>query len=146
MSRVGPGTPLGPLGDQSQIFHDFSWILECLWKSFWEQIFEDFPEKSSEATILERFWDVSLQDRFFHRIFIVLELVWTGKIKQNHCTVIKNQGFAKVSEIRFGVRFFIDFGVTLGGFWQEIEALERFLREKTSFKITSKIGVDFHGF
>ena len=111
-----------------------------------EQIFEDFPEKSSEATILERFWDVSLQDRFFHRIFIVLELVWTGKIKQNHCTVIKNQGFAKVSEIRFGVRFFIDFGVTLGRFWQEIGALERFLREKTSFKITSKIGVDFHGF
>ena len=110
-----------------------------------EQIFDDFPEKSSEAMILERFWDVSLQDRFFHRIFIVLELVWTGKIKQNHCTVIKNQGFAKVSEIRFGVRFFIDFGVTLGGFWQEIEALERFLREKTSFKITSKIGIDFHG-
>ena len=81
----------------------------------------------------------------FHRIFIVLELVWTGKIKQNHCTVIKNQGFAKVSEIWFGVRFFIDFGVTLGRFWQEIEALEGFLREKTSFKITSKIGVDFHG-
>ena len=111
-----------------------------------EQIFEDFPEKSSEATILERFWDVSLQDRFFHRIFIVLELVWTGKIKQNQCTVIKNQGFAKVSEIWFGVRFFIDFGVTLGFFWYEIEALERFLWEKTSFKITSKIGVDFHGF
>ena len=111
-----------------------------------EQIFEDFPEKSSEATILKRLWDVSLQDRFFHRICIVLELVWTGKIKQNHCTVIKNQGFAKVSEIRFGVRFFIDFGVTLARFLQEIEALERFLREKTNFKITSKIGVDFHGF
>ena len=70
-----------------------------------EQIFKDFPEKSSEATILERFWDVSLLDRFFHRIFIVLELVWTGKIKQNHDTVIKNQGFAKVwksgSEVDF---------------------------------------------
>ena len=67
-----------------------------------EEIFEEFAEKSSEATILERFWDVSVQDRFFHRILIVLKFVWTGKIKQNHCTVIKNQGFAKVSEIRFG--------------------------------------------
>ena len=95
--------------------------------------------------ILERFWDVSLQSRLFHGFFMILEVVWTEKIKQNHGTVIKNQGFAKVSEIRFGVRFFIDFGVTLGRFWQEIEALERFLREKTSFKITSKIGVDFHG-
>ena len=111
-----------------------------------EQIFEDFSEKSSEATILERFWDVSVQDRFFHRIFIVLELVWTGKIKQNHDTVIKNQGFAKVWEIRFGSRFFIDFKVTLVRFWQEIGALERFLQEKASSKTTSKIRVDFHGF
>ena len=111
-----------------------------------EQIFEDFPEKSSEAMILERFWDLSLLDRFFHRIFIVLELVWTGKIKQNHDTVIKNQGFAKVWEIRFGSRFFIDFKVTLGRFWEEVGALERFLCEKANFKITSKIGVDFHGF
>ena len=55
VSRVGPRTPLGPLGDQSRIFYDFSWILGCLWRSFLEQIFEDFPEKSSEATILERF-------------------------------------------------------------------------------------------
>ena len=68
-----------------------------------EQIFEYFLKKSSEATILERFWDVSLQGGFFHRIFIVLEIVWTGKIKQNHDTVFENQGFAKVSEIRFGV-------------------------------------------
>ena len=110
-----------------------------------EQIFKDFPEKSSEATILERFWDVSLQDRFFHRIFIVLELVWTGKIKQNHCTVIKNQGFAKVSEIRFGVRFFIDFGVTLGRFMERFGAPGRFLREKTGSRTISKIRVDFHG-
>ena len=84
--------------------------------------------------------------RFFHRIFIVLELVWTGKIKQNHCTVIKNQGFAKVSEIRFGVRFFIDFGVTLRRFMERFGAPGRFLREKTSSKTTSKIRVDFHGF
>ena len=111
-----------------------------------EQIFKDFPEKSSEATILERFWDVSLQDRFFHRIFIVLELVWTGKIKQNHGTVIKNQGFAKVSEIRFGVRFFIDFGVTLGRFMERFGAPGRFLREKTGSRTISKIRVDFHGF
>ena len=111
-----------------------------------EQIFEDFPEKSSEATILERFWGLSFLDRFFHRIFIVLELVWTGKIKQNHDTVIKNQGFAKVWEIRFGSRFFIDFKVTLVRFWQEIGALERFLQEKTSSRTTSKIRVDFHGF
>ena len=82
-----------------------------------EQIFEDFPEKSSEATILERFWDVSLQGQLFLGICMILEIVWIGKVKQNHCIIIKNQGFAKVSEIRFGVRFFIDFGVTLGGFW-----------------------------
>ena len=69
---------------------------------------------------------------------MILEVVWTGKTKQNHCTFIKNQGFAKVSEIRFGVRFFIDFGVTLERFWQEVEALDRFLREKTSFKINEK--------
>ena len=37
-----------------------------------------------------------MQDRFFHRIFIVLEIVWTGKIKQNHCTVITNQDFAEI--------------------------------------------------
>ena len=70
--------------------------------------FRRFSEKSSEATILERFWDVSLQDRFFHRIFIVLELVWTGKIKQNHCTVIKNQGFAEFLENPSGDRFLVD--------------------------------------
>ena len=61
---------------------------------------------------------------------MILEVVWTGEIKQNHHTVIKNQGFAKVSEIRFEGRFFIDFNVTLGRFWDEIGALERFLREK----------------
>ena len=111
-----------------------------------EQIFEDFPEKSSEATILERFWDVSLQDRFFHRIFIVLELVWTGKIKQNHCTVIKNQGFAKVSEIRFGVRFFIDFGVTLGRFGKQFGAPERFFDGEKRCTTVSNIGVYVYEF
>ena len=76
--------------------------------------------------ILERFWDVSLQGRLFYGISMILEVVWTGKIKQNHGTVIKNQGFAEASQIRCGSRFFIDFEVTLGRFGYRFGALERF--------------------
>ena len=46
------------------------------------------------------------------------------KIKQNHSTVIKNQGFAEASQIRFGVRSFMDFGVTLGRFGEQFGAPE----------------------
>ena len=89
--------------------------------------------------ILERFWDVSLQGRLFYRIVMILEVVWTGKIKQNHGNVIKNQGFAEASQIWCGSRSFIDFEVTLGCFGHRFGAPERFLREKIASQTTSEI-------
>ena len=89
--------------------------------------------------ILERFWDVSLQGGLFYGILMILEVVWTGKIKQNHGTVIKNQGFAEASQIRCGSRFFIDFEVTLARFGHRLGAPERFLLEKKASKTTSEI-------
>jgi len=111
-----------------------------------EYISEDFDKKRLRATILERFWDVPLQERFFYRFLLIFEVARTRKNKQNHDTVIKNQGFAEVRQSRFGDRFFIDFGVDFRRLGHHFGAPDRFLREKTKSKTTSEIRGDFHGF
>ena len=67
-----------------------------------------------------------------------------GIIKQNHDTVIKNQGFAEFLQNPFGDRFFFDFELHLEDFWEHFGRRERFFREKvrpgTLSKISSILG------
>ena len=80
-----------------------------------------------------------MRGRLFYGFSMIFEVPGNGKIKQNHDTVIKNQGFAEFLQTPSGDRFFIDFDVHLGYFEDEFGALQRFLREKarcaTAFKI-----------
>ena len=61
----------------------------------------------------------------FYRFLMIFEVARTRKNKQNHDTVIKNQGFAEVCQSRFGDRFFIDFGVDFRRFGHQFGTPER---------------------
>ena len=66
---------------------------------------------------------VLFMDYFRNRIFIdfwsLPDPLGRGKTIKNHCTVIKNQGFAKVGKRSLRSRFWYHFGALFGAFWAQ---------------------------
>ena len=83
--------------------------------------------------------EVLFQIGFLYRFFMDFGSPGHGIIKQNHDTVIKNQGFAEFLQNPFGDRFFFDFELLLEGFWVDFGRQGRFFQEKLRSKMLSNI-------
>ena len=63
------------------------------------------------------FFRLRFPDRFFYRILTPPGPSQTLKIKQNHCSVARNQGFLKIKRGDLGEAFLLDFGPILEPFF-----------------------------
>ena len=84
---------------------------------FWSQ-FSHFLVKKRFCAV---FFDVPFSASFFYRFLPAPGYPKTMKIKQNHCSVARNQGLAKVGKTTSRDHFWLDFGGLFG-------ALERHFR------------------
>ena len=92
-------------------------------------------KKTEKTQTNSDFFTDDLRNRIFIDFWSLPDPLGKGKTMKNHCTVIKNQGFALVEKMTLRDRFWYHFGTLLGAFWTTFLIFRLFFRiQKTGEK------------